>query len=212
GGAPGGGPASGGALGRDPARLYSELEEMVADRTRELDAQKRFVEVVLETMPIGVLVLDGQLNVVRINPAGARALACASDAHGPLAQFLPHDKGAAVLEFLGAAFKSRRGGSIEEGMIIARDSRIFRFTVAPVAPSSDPGAYAVTLVEDITRAKGLERQMLLTERLTTAGRLAAGVAHELNNPLATIAGCAESLQGQLASVDQQAMTEYADFR
>jgi len=204
--------ASQAAIALEHARLYTELEGMVADRTRELDAQRRFVEVVLETMPIGVLVLDGQLNVVRINPAGARALACASDAHGPLAQFLPHDKGAAVLEFLGAAFKSRRGGSIEEEMIIAGDSRIFRFTVAPVAPSSDPGAYAVTLVEDITRAKGLERQMLLTERLTTAGRLAAGVAHELNNPLATIAGCAESLQGQLASVDQQAMTEYADFR
>src|SRR5206468_5431073 len=78
--------------------------------------------------------------------------------------------------------------------------------------SSDRGAYAVVLVEDITRAKGLERQMLLTERLTTAGRLAAGVAHELNNPLATIAGCAESLQGQLGSVDQRALAEHADFR
>ena len=49
------------------------------------------------------------------------------------------------------------------------------------------------LIEDITVQKRLERQMLLTERLSTAGRLAAGVAHELNNPLATIAGCAEAL-------------------
>src|SRR5262250_2798318 len=79
--------ASQAAIALEHARLYTELE----------------------TMPIGVLVLDGQLNVVRINPAGARALACASDAHGPLAQFLPHDKGAAVLEFLAAAFKGRRG-------------------------------------------------------------------------------------------------------
>ena len=52
----------------------------------------------------------------------------------------------------------------------------------------------LVLVEDITLQKRLERQMLLTERLTTAGRLAAGVAHELNNPLATIAGCAEALR------------------
>ena len=204
--------ASQAAIALEHARLYTELEGMVADRTRELDAQKRFVEVVLETMPIGVLVLDGHLNVVRINRAGARALACASDAHGPLAQFLPHDTGAPVLEFLGAAFNSRRGGSVEGEMIIAGDAKIFRFTVAPVVVSSDRGAYAVVLVEDITSAKGLERQMLLTERLTTAGRLAAGVAHELNNPLATIAGCAESLQGQLGSVDQRALAEHADFR
>src|SRR5206468_3221098 len=168
--------ASQAAIALEHARLYTELEGMVADRTRELDAQKRFVEVVLETMPIGVLVLDGHLNVVRINRAGARALACASDAHGPLARFLPGDTGAPVLEFLGAAFNSRRGGSVEGEMIIAGDAKIFRFTVAPVVASSDRGAYAVVLVEDITSAKGLERQMLLTERLTTAGRLAAGVA------------------------------------
>src|SRR6267143_6559222 len=96
-------------------------------------------------------------------------------------------------------------------MIIAGDAKIFRFTVAPVVVSSDRGAYAVVLVEDITRAKGLERQMLLTERLTTAGRLAAGVAHELNNPLATIAGCAESLQGRLGEGDPARAAELDDF-
>ena len=77
----------------------------------------------------------------------------------------------------------------------------FRLTAAPVEAASDRGAHAVLLVEDITLAKRLERQMLLTERLTTAGRLAAGVAHELNNPLATIAGCAESLHGRLDEGD-----------
>jgi signal transduction histidine kinase len=201
------------AIALEHARLYTELEGMVADRTRELDTQKRFVEVVLETLPLGVFVLDGALNVVRANRAGTRVLACASaDAHGPLGSLLPRDKGVLVLEFLREAFRSRRVASVEVEMTIAGDSKNFRLTAAPVEPASDRGAFAVLLVEDITRAKGLERQMLLTERLTTAGRLAAGVAHELNNPLATIAGCAESLQGRLAPGDPSLLADASDFR
>jgi signal transduction histidine kinase len=67
-------------------------------------------------------------------------------------------------------------------------------------------------VEDVTLAKRLERQMLLTERLTIAGRLAAGVAHELNNPLATIAGCAEALLARTREGALSRMPEIDDFR
>ena len=68
------------AIALEHARLYTELEGVVADRTRELDAQKRFVEVVLETLPLGVFVLDADLNVVRVNrPAPASSTRCHGD-------------------------------------------------------------------------------------------------------------------------------------
>ena len=53
--------------------------------------------------------------------------------------------------------------------------------------------------------------MLLTERLTTAGRLAAGVAHELNNPLATIAGCAEALRERAQDPHLRDLDALKDF-
>src|SRR5438445_3238814 len=156
------------AIALDHARLYTELEAMVADRTRELDTQKRFVEVVLETLPLGVFVLDTDLNVVRVNPAGGRALACDVGVRGPLIRLLPSDQATAVQTLLRESFRTRRVASIEEEMIVAGDPKIFRLTAAPVEAASDRGTHAVLLVEDVTLAKRLERQMLLTERLTTA--------------------------------------------
>src|SRR5262249_30800898 len=56
-------------------RNYSEhLEAMVSARTRELDEQKRYVEVVLETLPLGLFVLDRELRVVSANREGAALL------------------------------------------------------------------------------------------------------------------------------------------
>jgi signal transduction histidine kinase len=98
-----------------------------------------------------------------------------------------------------------------EEMVRAGEPRVLRLTRAPFEPEGEEIRHVVLLVEDVTRAKQLEGQMLLTERLTTAGRLAAGVAHELNNPLATIAGCAESLLARLREGTGAAAPELADF-
>jgi two-component system, NtrC family, sensor kinase len=199
------------AIALEHARLYEHLEGMVAERTRELDGQKRFVEVVLDTLPLGVFVLDRDLRVVRASRQGARALGFEGEARGPLSQRLPPERAKPVERLVHRAFEAGEVGVLEEEMTIGGDAGVFRFTAAPLGAGDAPAAHAVLLVEDITRAKQLERQMLLTERLTTAGRLAAGVAHELNNPLATIAGCAESLQSRL---DEQPpdRPDLVDFR
>src|SRR5438309_7931722 len=198
------------AIAIEHARLYEGLEAMVAERTRELDRQKRFVEVVLETLPLGVFVLGPDLRIVRANREGVRTLGCDPTAHVPFSTVVAAERAADVEAFLRRAFIAHEIARCEEEMVIAGETKQFRLTTAPLRDGDD-GAHLVLLVEDITLAKQLERQMLLTERLTTAGRLAAGVAHELNNPLATIAGCAESLQSRLKEGALAGRAELADF-
>ena len=71
----------------------------------------------------------------------------------------------------------------------------FRVAAAPVARAVD-GATVVVVVEDITEQRALEAQLIHSEKMAAVGTLVSGIAHELNNPLTSIAGLAEFLLEQ----------------
>lgn len=71
-------------------------------------------------------------------------------------------------------------------------------TASPFRDSTGAIIASIEAVRDITERKQVEREkemrLIMSERLASLGQMAASIAHEINNPLAAILGCAEALQ------------------
>lgn len=75
----------------------------------------------------------------------------------------------------------------------------FLVTASPLIGEEDEITGAVYVIKDITEHHNMQIQMIHAEKLASLGQMAAGFAHEINNPIASIAGCSELLIDQLHS-------------
>jgi len=163
----------------------SRLFEMVRQAKEEW-------ETAFDALTEGIAVLDASGRVSRGNQALARLLEVSPPAL--LGQpFWPTVIGQLEGEdrTIGAARRGERAPplTIRSGTI----DRVLRLTAAPLAkPGSN--ASVVVLVEDVTEQRALEAQLIQSEKLAAVGQMVSGVAHELNNPLTSIAGLSEFLQ------------------
>ena len=71
--------------------------------------------------------------------------------------------------------------------------RIFLVSTFPYSSSGTGIRGTIHIARDITEMKEKEMQLIMSERLAALGQMASGIAHEINNPLAAIAGCVDGL-------------------
>jgi signal transduction histidine kinase len=88
----------------------------------------------------------------------------------------------------------------------AGNSVVINASIAPLVGKSGARLGRLILLDDITQRVRLEEQMVQTEKLTSLGLLAAGVAHEVNTPLAVISNYIQMLAKQIPSDDPRQKT------
>ena len=186
------------------AFMVSYLSEKLATARSELELRQRALQrlqnlhgKVIATMSSGLLTTDSARKITFMNRAGGDLLGIdPSDVSGrPIA-----DLGFVFPDDWGTIRERSRGRDTYRGEIeIERGSsrRLVGFSLRALK-DVDQEEGTLILFQDLTEVKKLERRARFSEQLAAVGELAAGIAHEIRNPLASISGSVQVLSSELA--------------
>ncbi len=188
------------------AARVAELEAELSERVTEVAAQRRFIERVVDSLPVGLYVVDREYRIQAWNRKRETGLQGISRtrAIGQTIFEVLHRQPAAVLrrEF-DEVFASGRMQQFQMESRATGDVRTYRLSKIPMyLDDARPTfvTHVITIGEDITDWRAALDRTAQSEKLAALGQMATGVMHEINNPLATIAACAETLGLQWADL------------
>jgi two-component system sensor histidine kinase HydH len=178
------------------ALSYITLKGLRGSQQR-LGEMRAFTDIVVSSLPVGLIATDKGGKIRVCNGAAGEILGTTPyRLHGqrpesciplPLAKMFLGDQDAT--------------GRQKEILIDLASDKIMTLQVISMAvmDSLDRFAGEVLLIRDLTAVKSLEKELQRNERMAALGKMAAGVAHELRNPLSSIKGLALLLKTQLSS-------------
>ncbi len=176
-----------------------ELEQLSV----ELARRHNKLEAIINSMNSGLAILDHNLTIVFANKVQASMFPEVSlvgqQCHRAFYRRNKICRDCPALKTLNTRQIYRGEVLIKEG---AFAGRCYEWTTSPILSPMGQVSEIVLLMRDITRRKEAEFKLLQADRMAAIGLLAAGIAHEINNPMTSIAGFSEGLLKRLKHLSE----------
>ena len=184
------------AVALDNAQLYTSLEQ----KALEIARLKDFSENIVESLNVGVLAVDLEGIVESWNTRMEQLFGVArQEAVGrQLSSLLPEELAA---EIAARGDAEQITGIYKQRLHHQGKALTLNVSITPLVSKSAERIGRLLLFDDVTQRERMEEQMSQTEKLTSLGLLAAGVAHEVNTPLAVISNYIQMLAKQMPHGD-----------
>jgi two-component system NtrC family sensor kinase len=179
------------------AEKSRRLEVEVEVRTAEIDRERRFTDKIIDSLPVGLYVIDREYRIQAWNrkrETGTQGVSREEALGRTIFEVLHRQPSDMLRREFDEVFTTGRIQEYQMESLATGELRTYRISKIPMRLGDSGVTHVITIGEDVTDWKEAQTRFAHAEKLAAIGQLAAGVMHEINNPLATIAAIAESLE------------------
>jgi two-component system sensor histidine kinase PilS (NtrC family) len=176
-------------------RLRTARQEL-QEKSHDFEDLRVLQDHILRSVGSGILTVDLQGRITSWNPAAEQITGYSYE---EIKKHWQKMFGNSIKELFGRADSLKERSYRFNTQILKKDGRIslLGMTASLLRDDANFERGIILTFQDITKLVEMEEQMRRQERLATVGSLAAGIAHEIRNPLASVSGSIQLLQGEL---------------